>query len=169
MHGILYAANDPSGARRYVGSSVLSLNQRVANHRAACASDPLSCPFYREAAQRHGGLDGYTFEILAEIPNLPQDRNAARQQLCTLEMTMIEMSRAAGHDLWNHNRPLAPVERAAAQRAWRIARGQGQTDPETGMSVSYMAQASRAWRQRRRERLAAEQQAAAAEAAPVTA
>ena len=78
------------------------LNQRVANHRAACASDPLSCPFYREATQRHGGLDGYTFEILAEIPNLPQDRNAARQQLCTLEMTMIEMSRAAGHDLWNH-------------------------------------------------------------------
>ena len=74
---------------------------------------------------------------------------------------MIAMLKSQGEELWNHNNPLAPAPRAAAQLAWRLANGQGTVDPATGLSNSYMAQASRQWRQRRRERLAAEQAAAA--------
>ena len=53
-------------------------------------------------------------------------------------------------------------------KAWRMRNGQGQVDAETGLSASYMAVRGRIYRQRRKERQAAQVAAAAHVAAAVS-
>ena len=67
--------------------------------------------------------------------------------------------------LLNKNSPRAENARKREHgRAWREQHGQGQIDPATGKSLSYMAVRSRIYRQRRKD-LAATALAAAAAAA----
>eukprot|EP01043_Picozoa_sp_COSAG02_P006028 COSAG02_NODE_168_length_31711_cov_68.337973_11_plen_130_part_00 len=70
-------------------------------------------------------------------------------------------------ELKNKNSPRCENVRSRERmKAWRLRNGQGQVDPETGLSMSYMAVRSRIYRQRRKERQAAAQVAAAAHADP---
>lgn len=64
--------------------------------------------------------------------------------------------------LLNKNNAIAKNRRIRdRQRAWRLQHGQGQVD-ENGRSMSYMAVASRRYRQERRQRMEAARGAAAA-------
>ena len=68
--------------------------------------------------------------------------------------------------LLNKNSPRAENERKREHgRAWRQQHGQGQVDPVTGKSASYMAVRSRIYRQRRKDRATALAAAAAETAA----
>ena len=68
------------------------------------------------------------------------------------------MSRHAypGITLLNKNSPRSEnVRNRERMKAWREAHGQGQVDPDTGLSTSYyMAVRSRIYRQRRKEQAA---------------
>ena len=84
--------------------------------------------------------------------------------LRSLESLVLRGIRRAHPDitLLNKNSPRSEnVRNRERMKAWREANGQGQVDPETGLSMSYMAVRSRIYRQRRKEQAAAAARAAA--------
>ena len=84
--------------------------------------------------------------------------------LRSLESLVLRGIRRAhpGITLLNKNSPRSEnVRNRERMKAWREAHGQGQVDPETGLSTSYMAVRSRIYRQRRKEQAAAAARAAA--------
>ena len=109
----------------------------------------------------------YAEETVATVA-LPEDDEQAKALLRSLESLVIRGLRQAHPDiqLLNKNSPRCEnVRNRERMKAWRVRNGQGQVDPETGLSMSYMAVRSRIYRQRRRERQAAAQAAAHAAAA----
>ena len=95
---------------------------------------------------------------------LPEDDEQAKALLRGLESLVIHGLRQAHPDiqLKNKNSPRCEnVRNRERMKAWREANGQGQVDPETGLSMSYMAVRSRIYRQRRKEQAAAAARAAA--------
>ena len=112
-------------------------------------------------------MAGYTEETVATI-TLPQDDEQAKALLRSLEGLVIRGLRQAhpGIQLKNRNLPRSENVRSRERmKAWRLRNGQGRVDPETGLSMSYMAVRSRIYRQRRKERQAAQVVAAAHAAA----
>ena len=161
--GRVYVLRDPDGNMVYCGSS--EDPYRLTRHRGQCKSDGLASPLYHYANEHHGGMAGYTEEIVATIA-LPEDDERATTLLRSLEGLVIRSLRAAHPDiqLKNKNSPRSENVRSRERmRAWRLRHGQGQIDPDTGLSTSYMAVRGRIYRQRRKDRQAA--QAAAAHAA----
>ena len=161
--GRVYVLRDPDGNMVYAGST--EDPYRLTRHRNQCRSDGLASPLYRYANEHHGGMAGYGEETLATI-NLPEDDEQAKTLLRSLEGLVIRGLRAAHPNiqLKNRNSPRSENVRSRERmRAWRLRNGQGQVDPDTGLSTSYMAVRGRIYRQRRKDRQAA--QAAAAGAA----
>ena len=160
--GRVYVLRDPDRNMVYCGST--EDPHRLTRHRGQCKSDGLASPLYRYANQHHGGMAAYTEEIVATIA-LPEDDEQATTLLRSLEGLVIRGLRAAHPDiqLKNKNSPRSENVRSRERmRAWRMRNGQGQVDPDTGLSQSYMAVRGRIYRQRRKERHAAAQAAAAA-------
>ena len=160
--GRVYVLRDPDGNMVYAGST--EDPYRLTRHRNQCKTDGLASPLYRYANENHGGMVSYTEEIVATVA-LPEDDEQAKALLRGLESLVIRGLRAAHPDiqLKNKNSPRCEnVRNRERMRAWRVRNGQGQVDPDTGLSASYMAVRSRIYRQRRRERQAAAQAAAAA-------
>ena len=160
--GRIYLIRCPAGVGRYVGST--ESPGRMHGHRSSCKADPLSCPLYRYATENHGDLSDFTEETVATLA-LPDNDREAKTLLRSLEGLVI---RALRNDptvnLLNKNNPIAENRRNRdRQRAWRLQHGQGQVD-ENGRSMSYMAVASRRYRQQRRERMEAARAAQAAQA-----
>ena len=109
-------------------------------------------------------MAAYTEEIVATVA-LPEDDEQAKTLLRSLESLVLRGLRAAHPDiqLKNKNSPRSENVRSRERmRAWRMRNGQGQVDPDTRLSQSYMAVRGRIYRQRRKERHAAAQAAAAA-------
>lgn len=159
--GRVYVLRCPSGNMVYTGST--EDPYRLTRHRNQCKSDGLACPLYRFANEQHGGMAGYTEETVATI-TLPTDDEQAKALLRSLESLVLRGIRQAHPDirLKNKNSPRSEnVRSREGMKAWRVRNGQGQVDPETGRSVSYMAVRSRIYRQRRKERQAAQVAAAA--------
>jgi hypothetical protein len=103
-------------------------------------------------------MAGYTEEIVATI-TLPEDDEQAKTLLRSLEGLVIRGLRAAhpSIQLKNRNSPRSENVRSRERmRAWRLRNGQGQVDPDTGLSTSYMAVRGRIYRQRRKDRQAAQ-------------
>ena len=61
--GRVYVLRDPDGNMVYCGSS--EDPYRLTRHRGQCKSDGLASPLYRYANEHHGGMAGYTEEIVA--------------------------------------------------------------------------------------------------------
>jgi hypothetical protein len=163
--GRVYVLRDPDGNMVYCGSS--EDPYRLTRHRGQCKSDGLASPLYRYANEHHGGMAGYTEEIVATIA-LPEDDEQAKTLLRSLEGLVIRGLRAAHPDiqLKNKNSPRSENVRSRERmRAWRLRHGQGQIDPDTGLSTSYMAVRGRIYRQRRKDRQAVLAQEAAAHVA----
>ena len=163
--GRVYGISSPDGVLRYVGST--EDDARMQKHRYNCRNDHLCCPFYRYAHEHHGGLDTYTEETLATL-QLPTADGQAKANLRSLEALVIRSLRERDSptvSLLNKNSPRAEnVRKREHGRAWREQHGQGQIDPATGKSLSYMAVRSRIYRQRRKDRAAIALAAAAAAA-----
>jgi hypothetical protein len=162
--GRVYVLRDPDGNMVYCGSS--EDPYRLTRHRGQCKSDGLASPLYRYANEHHGGMAGYTEEIVATI-TLPEDDEQAKALLRSLEGLVIRGLRAAHPNiqLKNRNSPRSENVRSRERmRAWRLRNGQGQVDPDTGLSTSYMAVRGRIYRQRRKDRQAVLAQGAAAHA-----
>ena len=143
---------------------------RLTRHRNQCKTDGLASPLYRYANENHGGMAGYAEETVATVA-LPEDDEQAKALLRGLESLVIRGLRQAHPDiqLKNRNSPRCEnVRNRERMKAWRLMNGQGQVDPETGLSMSYMAVRGRIYRQRRRERQAAQVAAAAHAAAAET-
>jgi hypothetical protein len=160
--GRVYVLRDPDGNMVYCGSS--EDPYRLTRHRGQCKSDGLASPLYRYANEHHGGMAGYTEEIVATI-TLPEDDEQAKTLLRSLEGLVIRGLRAAHPNiqLKNRNSPRSENVRSRERmRAWRLRNGQGQVDPDTGLSTSYMAVRGRIYRQRRKDRQAVLAQEAAA-------
>ena len=160
--GRVYVLRDPDGNMVYAGST--EDPYRLTRHRNQCKTDGLASPLYRYANENHGGMVSYTEEIVATIA-LPEDDEQAKALLRGLEGLVIRGLRAAHPDiqLKNRNSPCCEnVRNRERMKAWRLRNGQGQVDPETGLSTSYMAVRGRIYRQRRKDRQAAAQAAAAA-------
>ena len=162
--GRVYVLRDPDGNMVYAGST--EDPYRLTRHRNQCRSDGLASPLYRYANEHHGGMAGYTEEIVATIA-LPEDDEQAKTLLRSLEGLVIRGLRAAHPNIQLKNRNSPCCENARNRermRAWRLRNGQGQVDPDTGLSTSYMAVRGRIYRQRRKDRQAVLAQGAAAHA-----
>ena len=163
--GRVYGISSPDGVLRYVGST--EDDARLQKHRYNCKADHLCCPFYRYAHEHHGGLDAYTEQTLATL-QLPAGDGQAKAILRSLEGLVIRSLRerdSPAVSLLNKNSPRAEdVRKREHGRAWREQHGQGQIDPATGKSLSYMAVRSRIYRQRRKDRAATALAVAAAAA-----
>ena len=160
--GRVYVLRDPDGNMVYAGST--EDPYRLTRHRNQCKTDGLASPLYRYANENHGGMVSYTEENVATIA-LPEDDEQAKALLRGLESLVIRGLRQAHPDiqLKNKNSPRCEnVRNRERMKAWRLRNGQGQVDPETGLSTSYMAVRGRIYRQRRKDRQAAAQAAAAA-------
>ena len=163
--GRVYVLRDPDGNMVYAGST--EDPYRLTRHRNQCKTDGLASPLYRYANENHGGMVSYTEEIVATVA-LPEDDEQAKALLRGLESLVIRGLRAAHPDiqLKNKNSPRCEnVRNRERMRAWRVRNGQGQVDPDTGLSASYMAVRGRIYRQRRKDRQAAAHAAAAAHVA----
>ena len=159
--GRVYLIRDPDGNMVYIGST--EDPYRLTRHRNQCKSDGLACPLYRHANEHHDGMADYTEETVATI-NLPGDHEQAKTMLRSLESLVLRGIRRAHPDitLLNKNSPRSEnVRNRERMKAWREAHGQGQVDPETGLSTSYMAVRSRIYRKRRKEQAATAARAAA--------
>jgi hypothetical protein len=164
--GRVYVLRDPDGNMVYAGST--EDPYRLTRHRNQCKTDGLASPLYRYANENHGGMVSYTEEIVATIA-LPEDDEQAKALLRGLESLVIRGLRQAHPDiqLKNKNSPRCEnVRNRERMKAWRLRNGQGQVDPETGLSTSYMAVRGRIYRQRRKDRQAAAHAAAAESANP---
>ena len=160
--GRVYVLRDPDGNMVYAGST--EDPYRLTRHRNQCKTDGLASPLYRYANENHGGMADYAEETVATVA-LPEDDEQAKALLRGLESLVIRGLRAAHPDiqLKNKNSPRCEnVRNRERMRAWRVRNGQGQVDPDTGLSASYMAVRGRIYRQRRKDRQAAAQAAAAA-------
>ena len=163
--GRVYVLRDPDGNMVYAGST--EDPYRLTRHRNQCKTDGLASPLYRYANENHGGMVSYTEEIVATVA-LPEDDEQAKALLRGLESLVIRGLRAAHPDiqLKNKNSPRCEnVRNRERMRAWRVRNGQGQVDPDTGLSASYMAVRGRIYRRRRKDRQAAAHAAAAAHVA----
>ena len=163
--GRVYVLRDPDGNMVYAGST--EDPYRLTRHRNQCKTDGLASPLYRYANENHGGMVSYTEEIVATIA-LPEDDEQAKALLRGLESLVIHGLRQAHPDiqLKNKNSPRCEnVRNRERMKAWRLRNGQGQVDPDTGLSASYMAVRGRIYRQRRKDRQAAAHAAAAAHVA----
>ena len=163
--GRVYVLRDPDGNMVYAGST--EDPYRLTRHRNQCKTDGLASPLYRYANENHGGMVSYTEEIVATIA-LPEDDEQAKALLRGLESLVIRGLRQAHPDiqLKNKNSPRCEnVRNRERMRAWRVRNGQGQVDPDTGLSASYMAVRGRIYRRRRKDRQAAAHAAAAAHVA----
>ena len=149
MRGTIYTLRSPDGVLRYVGSTTQSLQARLAQHRHACIEDPTCCPLYRYAQSDGGGrMDGWRIQKLIVLNS--EDPDVFTHLLLRLESVAIELLRRH-HPLLNNNTPQdADADRRVYMRRWRRQHGQGQIDPTTGRSLSYMARKSREHRARRR-------------------
>ena len=157
----VYVLRDPDGNMVYAGSTEDPYH--LTRHRNQCKTDGLASPLYHYANEHHGGMAGYTEEIVATIA-LPEDDQQAKTLLRSLEGLVIRGLRQAHPNiqLKNKNSPRCEnVRNRERMRAWWVRNGQGQVDPETGLSQSYMAVRGRIYRQRRKERQAAQVAAAA--------
>jgi len=156
--GRIYLIRCPAGVGRYAGST--ESPGRMHSHRSSCKADPTSCPLYRYATEHFGDLSDFTEETVATL-TLPDNDQEAKTLLRSLEGLVIRALRSDPTvSLLNKNNPIAENRRLRdRQRAWRLQHGQGQVD-ENGRSMSYMAVASRRYRQQRRERMQAARAAA---------
>ena len=163
--GRVYVLRDPDGNMVYTGST--EDPYRLTRHRNQCKTDGLASPLYRYANENHGGMADYAEETVATVA-LPDDDEQAKALLRSLEGLVIRGLRAAHPDIQLKNRNSPCCENARNRermRAWRVRNGQGQVDPDTGLSASYMAVRGRIYRQRRKDRQAAAHAAAAAHVA----
>jgi hypothetical protein len=163
--GRVYVLRDPDGNMVYTGST--EDPYRLTRHRNQCKTDGLASPLYRYANENHGGMADYAEETVATVA-LPEDDEQAKALLRSLEGLVIRGLRAAHPDIQLKNRNSPCCENARNRermRAWRVRNGQGQVDPDTGLSASYMAVRGRIYRQRRKDRQAAAHAAAAAHVA----
>ena len=133
--GTIYVLRDGDGACRYVGSTEHPLPLRLARHRSAAVSDPLSCPLYREG----GDLRDWEIAALLEVS---YDAAVCPTALLDAEQSAIDGLRADGAQLLNKARAIDPnVARRQYMAAWRSAH------PE------YMSRAGRVHRDRWRQRM----------------
>lgn len=133
--GYVYICSDQHGAARYAGSTHDIEKRMERNHNNV---NHLHSPLYRHL-QEHG-IEGWQIHEYAAVH---YDKTRCPDALRRAEDDAIRQLRADGCQLLNKNAALRTSTQGTAQKAWRVAHGQGTPD-------SYMAAYCRAWRARKK-------------------